>query len=76
MRTIKKSSFNKLAQAYSLALVAMEELEAADEDCDGFDEFNDAYMSLERVIWHLHHTVYVADKRRKEKANERNRQTF
>ena len=74
MRTIKNNSFNKLLRAYSLALVAMEELEAADEDCDGFDEFNDAYMSLERVIWHLNHTIYAADKRRKEKANECNRQ--
>lgn len=72
IRTVKKRSFDKLVEAYSLSLVAMEELDAVDKDCGGFDEFDDAYRNLERTIWHLHHTIYVADKRRKEKANERN----
>jgi len=69
MRGIKKRSMNKLIEAYSLALVAMKELDAADDDCAGFDEFDSAYRSLERTLWHLHHTIYVADQRHKEHTN-------
>ena len=70
-RGIKKRSMNKLIEAYSLALVAMKELDAADDDCAGFDEFDSAcHRSLEQpTLWHLHHTIYVADQRHKEHTN-------
>ena len=72
MKIPSKRSIKKMDEAYRLTNRMMWILDEIDDDCDGFDEFDDAYLSLERVMWHLHHTIYVAEKRRKEKANERN----
>ena len=69
MKIPSKRSIKKMGEAYRLTHRLMWILDEIDDDCDGFDEFDDAYLSLERVMWHLHHTIYVADQRHKEKAN-------
>ena len=69
MKIPSERSIKKMGDAYRLMNRLWWILDEIDDDCAGFDEFNDAYLSLERVMMHLHHTIYIANERMKEQAN-------
>lgn len=62
MRTLKKRSVKGLSEAYKHTSLAQLYLEKIDEDCEGFDEYDKAYLALKKVGFHLYHTIYVAER--------------
>jgi hypothetical protein len=62
MRTIKKRSLEGLSEAFRKTGEALLRLDNIDEDCEGFDEFDKAYLALEKASFHLYHTIYVAER--------------
>jgi len=62
MKTLKKRSVEGLGEAFRQTGEALLCLDNIDEDCEGFDEFDKAYLALEKVRFHLYHTIYVAQR--------------
>ena len=41
---------------------AFHHLESIDDDCEGFDQFDDLMVSLDASLCYIHHTIYVASR--------------
>ena len=66
MKIPNRLNVKKMNKTYGLTSRALCLLDEIDDECDGFDQLNDAYLNLESALFCLHHTIYVAEKRQEE----------
>ncbi len=68
MRPLKKRSVTALSEAYKHACLAQLHLKKISEDCEGFDQFDKASLTLIKVGFYLNHTIYAAKQLQEEQS--------